>query len=409
MRPELSTQSEPSRRNGHRPIDRDGDAPREAEDASAGRKLPRVNSLDALRGLLLIASVGVNSMVSIPPDINHHPWAGVNPIDLIFPIFVTMTGCGIAFAYRNGVTSWPRLLRRVVVLFVLGLLYNALTTNQWDLASWRITGVLQLYAVVIGVTSLAHTWFRTWRAWLGITFILSISYTVMTVAVASTCPGGALTPECNPSLADANAPWSMHVYRQGALGHDPEGMIATFGALISVSAGATIGHAILRGHARRSHSLARRAALIGGVSTVLALTAAFCVAAPTLFALEPTPIMKRLWTAPFALFVAAAVALALLALHAVIDDPRGRLHSRLLGISYPLLALGKNSLLVYFGSHIVNAWLRVFPSTENWVHSWLVEALGGGRAAEFVIPLAMILAWMVLAVVLHRRRIYVRA
>src|SRR5690606_25660565 len=114
-------------------------APRRAELPHRPPKLARVSSLDVLRGLLLIASVGVNSLPYTPASIDHHPWAGVHLIDLIFPFFVTMTGCGIAFAYRNGITSWPRLIRRVVVLFALGLLYNALTTNQWDSATWRVT------------------------------------------------------------------------------------------------------------------------------------------------------------------------------------------------------------------------------------------------------------------------------
>lgn len=380
-----------------------------AETTSTPRTLPRVNSLDALRGLLLMASVGVNSLVHTPASIGHHSWAGVNAIDLIFPVFVTMTGCGIAFAYRNGISSWPRLIRRVVVLFVLGLLYNALTTNLWDLATWRITGVLQLYAVIIAVVSLGHVWFRTWWAWLGITAALSIAYTAMTTFVAGACAGGTLTPECNPSLIDTTAPWFMHVYGQGTRGHDPEGMIATFGALISVSAGAAVGHAILRGHGRTDHPFFRKAALIGGVAAVLALMAVLCAAAPTIFGLESMPIMKRLWTSPFALSVAACVALALLVLHAVIDDPTTRLQRVATGVSYPLLALGKNSLLVYFGSHVVNSWMRLLPTPEDSLQSRLIPVFGGGPAAEFAIPAMMILIWTVIALILHRRRIYVRA
>lgn len=376
---------------------------------SGRRKLPRINSLDALRGLLLVASVGVNSLVNTPASIDHHPWAGVHAIDLIFPVFVTMTGCGIAFAYRNGITSWTTLVRRVVVLFALGLLYNALTTNQWDLATWRITGVLQLYAAIIGLVSLGHVWFRTWRSWLWITIGLSVLYTTMTTIVAGLCPGGVLTPECNPSLLDANAPWNMHVYHQGTLGHDPEGLIATFGALISVTAGATIGHAMLRGHGRTGHPFRRKAALISGLSAILAAIAVLCVAAPTLFGLQPTPVMKRLWTAPFALSVAAVVALALLLLHALLDNPRTGLQKFCKRASYPLLALGKNSLLVYFGSHIINSWLQMFPSPEHSAQGWLARVFGGALVAEFAVPLMMILIWTAIAVVLHRRRIYIRA
>lgn len=351
----------------------------------------------------------MNSLVTIPAGIDHHEWEGVNAIDLIFPIFVTMTGCGIAFAYRNGVTSWSRLLRRVVILFSLGLLYNALTTNHWDIATWRVTGVLQLYAIVIGLASLAHRWFRTWQAWLWITIGLSFTYTAMTTLVAGGCPGGQLTRECNPSLSETTASWSAHVYAQGTRGHDPEGAIATMGALISVAAGSVVGHTILRGHGKDNQHFFRKAALVGGLAAVLVLIAALCVALPMFFGVEPTPIMKRLWTAPFALFIAAVVALALLVLHAAIDDPRNPLQEAMTTASYPLFALGKNSLLVYFGSHIVNSWLLTFPYPENSLKGWLVTSLGGGHLADFAIPLLMIFAWTTVAIVLHHRRIYVRA
>ncbi len=408
--PELSARPEPPLVFDELNVDdNSGDARPVAEVKPSRRKMPRAKSLDALRGLLLIATVAANSLVHTPSSIDHHPWAGVNALDLIFPVFVTMTGCGIAFAYRNGISSWPRLLRRVLVLYAAGLLYNALTTNQWDVATWRITGVLQLYAVIIGLVSLGHVWFRTWRSWLWITVGSSSAYTAMTTLVATTCPGGQFTRECNPSLIDTTAPWHQHVYHQGALGHDPEGIIATFGALISVTAGAAIGHAILRGHRNTKQSFGRNVALIGGLAATFAVIAVLCVTAPTIFGLAPTPIMKRLWTAPFALSVAACVALALLALQALIDDPHTRLQRMAASASYPLLALGRNSLLVYFGSHVINSWFKMFPDPENSIQDRLAGLFGGGLRAELAVPLMMILVWTLVAIVLHRRRIYLRA
>jgi hypothetical protein len=65
-------------------------------------------------------------------------------------------------------------------------------------------------------------------------------------------------------------------------------------------------------------------------------------------------VMKRLWTPPFALRLAAPVAVALLLGHLLLDgERRGVVSGVIRGASYPLIALGRNSLLVYFGSHIV--------------------------------------------------------
>ena len=105
-------------------------------DQSTG-KPGRIASLDTVRGLFLCISVASASLLAPKPAFAvHATWFGVEAVDLIFPLFVTLSGCGLAFAYRNRV-GWVATLRRSLVLLLAGLAYNAVTAGSVDFATLR--------------------------------------------------------------------------------------------------------------------------------------------------------------------------------------------------------------------------------------------------------------------------------
>ncbi len=378
----------------------------------------RVTSLDAVRGLMLVWSVTSDSLITPAPWYDHAAWGGVHPVDVVFPVFVTLSGCGLAFAYRRRIAVGP-MLRRASVLLVVGLVYNltlTLVTTGWTgWSTFRLTGVLQLYAVVVLVMALGHLITRTARGWLVITALLALGHAALIAGWAAGCDGGALTPACNPSgLMDPAVLGAGHVYAGAALGHDPEGLVAIAGAMVSAAAGATAGHALLGARDRWGNPAAaapRMLALAAGLA--LAGTALAQVVMP----------MKRLWTSPFALLVAAAVVLALLVGHVVLDRPgvaepsTGRQRA-LAGAAWPLIALGRNSLLVYFGSHALVVVLTRVPapwaapgadgSPAPSIAVAASQALSGGWHPQVVWSAVTLTAWWALACLLHRLRIYVR-
>ena len=120
------------------------------------------------------------------------------------------------------------------------------------------------------------------------------------------------------------------------------------------------------------------------------------------------PAMKRLWTTPFALGVAALGVVVFAVGIAVMDLPSVKAWERVRDpISWPLVALGRNSLLVYFGSHLVLHLLHDRGGETSWAEQlatrvgWIVNERVG-----FVVVMA--LAWVTVTAVLHRRRIYLR-
>jgi predicted acyltransferase len=364
----------------------------------------RIASLDAARGLMLIWSVTSVSLLAAPKWYEHAPWTGVHPVDLVFPVFVTLSGCGLAFANRRRTPVGP-LVRRIVVLLAFGLLYNSVVAmsskggSPWP--GWghlRLTGVLQLYAGVVLVIAVGHLVTRSARGWAVLTLTLATIHTLVLWRYGQDCPGAVLTRECNPS--GALDPWLLgadHVYAAGLLGHDPEGVLSVLGACISAAAGATVGHALLsardRGHGP-SRALLPVLAVAAGLAGLALVTA------------QHVPTMKRLWTAPFALSVAAGVAVVLVLLHVLLDRPSARFAP---AAATPLVALGRNSLLVYFGSHALIIWmLHDRAGTEaSWLQT-VSEAVTVSGHTQLSWTVLNVIAWTALATVLHRFRIYLR-
>jgi len=366
----------------------------------------RLTSLDVVRGLMLVVSVSVNSFLVTPGWFDHARWTGVHGVDLVFPVFVTLTGCGLGFALHRR-TDVGGLARRVLVLVAVGLVYNALVLDRWDLATWRLTGVLQLYAAVVALVALGHLLTRGWRGWALATVLLAAAHTTLLAVWAAGCAGGALTPDCNPSGAvDPAVFGAAHVYALGALGHDPEGLVSVLGALVSASAGATVGHLLL---AVRDGGRGPRGAVgpVAGLAVLAAAGAWAAAAVPGFLTGTDVPAMKRLWSAPFSLSVAAGVAVVLLVVHVALDRPGTPAAAR--AATWPLLALGRNSLLVYFGSHVVMALLLQHsdPGGRS-AADRLAGAVAVGGHEQLPFTVLAVLAWAALAAVLHRFRVYLR-
>lgn len=363
-------------------------------------RAPRITSLDVARGLFLIASVTSASVIPPHPAwLRHAAWFGVTPYDLIFPLFVSLSGIGLAFAYRRG-GSWAATTRRVVVLLLVGVVYTAVHGHHYELSSLRLTGVLQLYAVLVLVSALLHTVVRTARGWALLTLLLAALGTVAFAWFQARCPDQVLAPTCNPSGVIDLRIFGSHAYAQGTRHHDPEGLVAVAGAFLTAAAGTTAGHLALD---------ARSGSARVGLVRIAAWTV-LCAAVGSGLTLAVEP-FKRLWTPSFALLAGALGLAIFLVAYAFFDVLLQRRHGERLRdlVGWPLVALGRNSLLVYFGSHLLSG-LLLRPAGDG-APSW-AERLGAAVSWPFGpqvgFALLSLALWWAVAAVLHRRRIYVR-
>jgi predicted acyltransferase len=288
------------------------------------------------------------------------------------------------------------MLRRSLLLLAIGLAYNAIMSGTTSFDDLHFLGPLQVYAVLVLVIGMLHLVLRGPLGWGLATLAVAGVQASVLAAYQAGCPSTELTPACNPSRAIDFAMFGVsHVYRQGASGHDPEGLVSILGALVTATVGTTAGHIALK--YRRSW---RAPALL----VVWAVTAALL----SLGASDLLPAMKRLWTTPFALGVAALGVACFAVFIVVLDRKTFRAWDRVRGpLTYPLVALGRNSLLVYFGSHLLLHVLDDHGGEVTWAQtlSERVDVLGD---PELSYMLFMVLLWVAVTAVLHQRRIYLR-
>ena len=133
-----------------------------AYSSSPPSRSPRLHSLDALRGLDMLIILGLDALVLLLASRNpesaflqeaarqmtHARWEGLHLYDLVFPVFVFISGVSMSFSlgkYTSGnASSAPGLLhlwKRALVLAFLGLLVNG--TLTWT-DSMRYASVLGL-------------------------------------------------------------------------------------------------------------------------------------------------------------------------------------------------------------------------------------------------------------------------
>ncbi len=128
----------------------------------------RVMSLDALRGFdmfwimggdLLVRSIlkvgGWSFSDPLAAQFEHEPWEGFRFYDLIYPLFLFLVGCVIPYSLHRfreqPAQAYGRIVRRTLLLILLGMLNNGLLQFQWEQMRW--TGVLQRIGVCYGIAA----------------------------------------------------------------------------------------------------------------------------------------------------------------------------------------------------------------------------------------------------------------
>ena len=162
-RPLLSTAASPAAGDGGR------------RPAAKAAKKPRLESLDAARGLTIMTMILVDYAGDAWPMIDHCPWDGVRLADFVMPSFDFIVGVACTFVFRPGGsvmrpgrepeklgdTLWhgcagkahwwyafKKATVRFVKLFILGVLtQGGISFYQFDLAHVRTMGILQRVAL----------------------------------------------------------------------------------------------------------------------------------------------------------------------------------------------------------------------------------------------------------------------
>ena len=374
----------------------------------AQRVVQRLISLDVFRGLTMASMVIVNNpgdWGNVYAPLLHAEWHGWTPTDLIFPFFLFIVGVSITLSRKSA--SWASIARRAAIIFALGLFLAGYP--RFDIATWRIPGVLQrialcylfaagTYHVLIGRSdAVASANRRKLSVPLVVTSLaLAIAYWAILMLVPP--PGGVggdLTAEGNLGAHIDRALLGGHLWKPR---WDPEGLLSTIPSISTTLLG------LVAGLWLRSDADAGRKAcglLIAGAAGVV-----IGMLWDTVF-----PINKNIWTSSYAVFTAGAAALFLGLCYWIIDVRGWR------GWTKPLVILGTNAIALYVVSGLLADTLGIIRiadargnpvSLGRYIYLAVFVPLASPKNASLLYAIANLAVLFVLLAWLYRRRIFLR-
>lgn len=366
----------------------------------------RLLSIDVLRGITVGFMILVNNNGSdglAYRALNHSPWNGFTPTDLVFPTFLFIMGISLVLSLSGkldrGATRaslFPAVLRRFALLIFWGLVVNGFP--YFHLSTLRIYGVLQRFAVcyILGVLLLFLT--RRVSAMAGLTLAILIGYWVLLRWVP--VPGHGLPVRDFPLLDhDINlTAWiDRHVF-PGRLfegTRDPEGLLSDLPSFASVILGMI---AALWLRSIRSP----RAKVIG------ILLAAIVLLAGALIWDISFPINKKLWTSSYVLF-AAGWSLLGLGISYYLFDIR-RISARW---TTPALVFGMNAISAYVLSELLSSALQSIrlssgQSLQHWIYFTLFHPILNPAFGSLIYSICFVFVCWIPMYVLYRKKIFLK-
>lgn len=351
---------------------------------------PRLASVDALRGLAVAAMLLVNNPGDwghVYAPLEHAVWHGWTPTDLVFPFFLFIVGVSLSLAMgariESGATAGLRrtVLIRAMRILVLGLALHALAWWLMDRPALRLPGVLQRIGLCFGVVGLVVIQWRARGQWATLTLLL-VGYAALLWWGGSLEKVGNIASRIDAGLLGAHGyEWDPAT----GVGHDPEGIVSTLGALATTLLGWRCGEALRRSAWRELGAIAAASVVLGwglDASGVL-------------------PINKNLWTPAFVLWTGGLAALALSLAHVLIDQQ---------GAPALFRSFGVNAIAAYAGAWISTVLLEGFGwMGPLYAHGfgWLGAIVGPyGQSLGFA--LAFVAVWWAVVRWMDARRLYIK-
>lgn len=359
----------------------------------------RLWSLDTLRGFDMFWIIGGDALFRTLADVTgwgwarfgafqleHAEWAGFHFYDLIFPLFMFISGVAIPFSLlakaENGAPkagTYGKLVKRGLILVLLGVLYNGfLKTGP---AAARYPSVLGQIGLAYLFASLIMLNVKSLKGRIAAVLAILGGYSVVQLLIPVPGVGaGVLTPEgsINGFVDRLLLPGGLYdrVF-------DPEGVLCVLSA-VSVTLMGGIAGAILRSEKGSGY---RKAGM---------LTLAGIGLAGAGFGLGTWyPVIKKAWTATFDMSAAGLSFLLLALFYLVVDVWKVRKWT------FVLRVIGLNSITIYLGKRLID-----FSFTSDFLFNGL--STRAGRFQPVVIIVGTIVVEWVFLYFLYKKKIFLR-
>ena len=360
----------------------------------------RLLSVDALRGMDMFWIIGGEGLFAalfalsgwtvwqvLAGQMEHSPWHGFTFYDLIFPLFIFLSGVSLGLSAKilteNHRATYLKAVKRLLLLLLLGIIYN----HGWGTGMPASVDDIR-YASVLGRIGLAWfvaamlVWHFGWRVQLYVSAAILLGYWALLTLVTIDGYGGQLTLE-----GAINVWFDKHflpgITYQG-LPMDPEGLLSNLTSIVNCIIGVLVGKMLV--FLQDKPNVLLRNLVIAGIA---------CLAVGWLWHLW-FPVNKSLWTSSFVL-VGSGYSILLLALFYLLCDVL-----KWQSWAKPFVIIGANAIAIYMASSLVN-WHYSVNSLFAGVISFSPQALQPLLQVAALLTLQMLLlAW------LYRRRIFVK-
>ena len=277
----------------------------------------------------LANATGWGPFVWVSNQLHHTVWNGFTFYDMIFPLFLFIAGVSMPFSFdgRDKKTLYPSMVRRMLILVLLGLVVNgALRLEGYEQTrfasvlgrigvAWFLAGLLYLNTSPRGLVA----WFAG----------LLLGYWALMEWVP--------VPGYGPGVLTMQGSLESYIDRLLLPGrlhdrvHDPEGILSTLPAVGTALLGVFAGRLLKGPLTPPQKTLILALAGLGLLGLGLVWDIGF-------------PINKRLWTSSFVVYAGGWSALLLALFYGVIDVLGWKRWAA------PFTWIGMNSILIYLAS-----------------------------------------------------------
>lgn len=301
-------------------------------------------------------------LIGMSNQLHHSPWNGFTFYDLIFPLFIFISGVAMPFSYEKHLSKasdhknslkriYVPLIRRTIILIILGMVVNGLLKWQGYEAT-RFASVLGRIALSTFFAALIYLNFSLNKQIIWLVVIL-VGYYILMITIPVPGFGNAiLTPEGNLAayIDRLWLPGKLH-----RLIYDPEGLLSTIPAIATALLGILTGSLL---NSKSSYFTPNKKAL-------LLLAAGLILIFVGLFWGMFFPINKNMWTSSFVLLTGGFSVILFVSFYYIIDIKGNQKWSN------PFIWIGTNSILIYVCAH----GLFNFESTSQFLFGGVLAKL----------------------------------
>jgi len=362
---------------------------------SSGRLL----SLDALRGFDMFWIIGAEGIVHalkeatgwgwaiwMSGQLDHVEWNGFRFYDLIFPLFLFLSGATMPFSLtrqlEKGIPKkkiYLHVVRRGLLLVLLGCIYNGLL--QFDFEHQRYASVLAQIGIayMLAAFIFLNTGWKGQAAWAA--GIVLAYWAAMKLIPVPGFGAGVLTREGSlvTYVDQMLLPGRFHEEI-----FDPEGILVKIPAIATALLGALAGWWLKQ---KKSNEYRKVGYMV--MASVLFFLLAYLIG-------QSFPINKKLWSSSFVFQTAACSTLLLALFYLVIDVWRIR------GWAFFFAVIGMNSITIYMATGMIDFW-----HTADYFFGG-VARLFGENWSQVILAISVVLIEWGFLYFLYRRKIFLR-